>query len=117
VNLDLTATRLPLWRGHRDLQDAVLKAGGYLIRIDAFRERDVPAERAVAALRVEEFTLPFFMLGAALALDAQGLIRDFHMHVVLGQARQVSTHHEVPLTLKHFYGRSHERTAHRGQEA
>jgi len=100
LNLDATATRLPLWRGHGDLQDAILKAGGHLLRVDPFRQRDLPAEPAVAALRVEGPTLPFFVLGAALALDRQGLIRDFHVHVILRETRQVGTHDEVPLALK-----------------
>jgi hypothetical protein len=115
LNIDLAATRLALRRRHRNLQNSVLEGCLHLLCIHPLWQWDLAVESSVATLGVEDPALSLFVLGTTLASDYQGIVGDFHLHVIFCETRQVSAHNELSVTLKHFHRRGKEPAARRSR--
>src|SRR4051794_24898802 len=81
-----TRTELPTRRGgHRHLEHAADDAGGGLVGVDTFGQRNGAVEASVAALAVVGAGMPF-RPWLPLALDGEHVILDLDHDVVLRQA-------------------------------
>src|SRR5262249_25746792 len=104
ANLNRNASPLPrrFGNGRGDFQHSVLEARLRLVGVHTFRQRDQPAELAVAALRaVQAFALLFYF-SLALTLYDQPLVGHLDLDVVLAQAGQFGAHDHVVVALEDF---------------
>src|SRR5437660_2982655 len=111
LDLDAPPPRL-LAQGHRHFQHPVLEFRLRALHVGALGKRDRAGEAAVRTLgAIAAAFLLDLQLGAALALDDQGVVGCLDADVLLLEAGQVGADDELSLTLDHLDRRRPDREA------
>src|SRR5262245_16854222 len=103
-NFETTASpRLFGWRGHRDLEHAILERRLGLIRDHAFGKRNDAMEPAITPLRAVHAFALLFVLTMTLAFNRQLTLSDVHLHIIFGEAGQIDADEELAASVEHFH--------------